>query len=135
MKSRLARGQGSRAAERTSTPRPRISREQQAGPSRDLHVLRAVAYELRSGGVAGTRRRIYSLLMRIARGKVVGSQIIVDGEPLPEGSTVSIWVDDDGFDLEPATFDELAKADASIERGEGLTVEQLMERLRGIRAA
>lgn len=73
--------------------------------------------------------------MRIARGKVVGSQIIVDGEPLPEGSTVSIWVDDDGFELEPATFDELAKADASIERGEGLTVEQLMERLRGIRAA
>lgn len=77
----------------------------------------------------------YSRGMRIARGKVVGTQIVVEGDPLPEGSTVSIWVDEDGFELDPATLDDLAKADASITRGEGLTVEQLMERLRGIRAA
>jgi len=62
--------------------------------------------------------------------------VIVDVEPLPEGSTVSIWVDEDGFELDPATLDDLAKADASIEQGEGLTLEQLIEpTLRGIRAA
>jgi hypothetical protein len=73
--------------------------------------------------------------MRIARGKVVDSKVVVEGDPLPEGSSVSIWVDEDGFEIDPASLDELSKADASIERGEGLTIEQLMERLRGNRAA
>jgi hypothetical protein len=73
--------------------------------------------------------------MRIARGRVVGSQVVVDGEPLPEGSTVTICVDDDGFELDPATLDELTEANATIERGGGVTLEQLMDRLRGIRAA
>lgn len=73
--------------------------------------------------------------MRVARGKVVGNTVVVQGEALPEGAEVTVWVDEDGFDLDRESLDELAAADAAIERGEGLTLDELMERIRRIRAA
>jgi hypothetical protein len=80
--------------------------------------------------------RRYDASMRIARGKVVGKAVVVEGEPLPEGSHVMIWADDeDGFELDDASLDDLAEADASCERGEGISVEQLTERLAGIRSS
>jgi hypothetical protein len=74
--------------------------------------------------------------MKLARGKVVRGAVVLEGEPLPEGATVTVWLDDAGdFELDDASLDALAAADATCERGEGLTVEQLIERLRRVRAA
>lgn len=72
--------------------------------------------------------------MRVARGKVVGKTVILEGEPLPEGSHVTVWAEDSaGFELDDESLDELAAADAACTRGEGLTAEQLFERLRRLR--
>jgi hypothetical protein len=69
-------------------------------------------------------------MSRVAHGRVLAGKIVVDGDPLPEGSQVSVWVEDaDGFELDPESLKELSAADASIAKGEGLTVEQLMQRL------
>lgn len=68
--------------------------------------------------------------MRVARGKVVGNTVILEGEPLPEGSQVTVWTDDvDGFDLDEKSQEELMEADAAIDRGEGITAEELFKRL------
>jgi len=74
--------------------------------------------------------------MRVARGKVVGNTVVIEGEPLPEGTTVTVWAEEaGGFELDENSLDDLAAADAACDRGEGLTVEQLIERLRKARAA
>lgn len=62
--------------------------------------------------------------------------VVLEGEPLPEGAIVNVWTDETGgFDLDPASLDELAAADASCERGEGLSIDQLIDRLKRVRAA
>ena len=74
--------------------------------------------------------------MRVARGKVIGNTVVLDGEPLPEGSAVTVWVDEPGgFELDDASLDDLSAADLACERGEGLTVEELTDCLRRVRAA
>jgi hypothetical protein len=74
--------------------------------------------------------------MRVATGKVVGNTVVVEGDPLPEGSAVTVWVDEPGgFELDDASIDELAEADAACARSEGLTVEELTQRLLKVRAA
>ncbi|MBL8918048.1 MAG: hypothetical protein JNJ54_04235 [Myxococcaceae bacterium] len=77
----------------------------------------------------------YAARMRVARGKVKGSTIVVEGDPLPDGTEVTVWADAVEFELDEASRDLLSAADASIDRGEGLSMEQLLERLRRIRAA
>jgi hypothetical protein len=54
--------------------------------------------------------------MRITKGKVIGGRIVVEGESLKEGSTVTILVPDDGsFTLsdedEAALLESIAEAD------------------------
>lgn len=54
--------------------------------------------------------------MRITTGKVVGGQIVVEGEPLSEGATVTILIPDAGtFTLseedEEALLEAIAEAD------------------------
>ena len=73
--------------------------------------------------------------MRITRGRVVGNTIVVEGEPLPEGTQVTVWAEDsEGFELDQQSLDELSEADATCARGEGLTVEQLTQRLARLQA-
>lgn len=70
--------------------------------------------------------------MKIARGKVVEGKIVVEGETLVEGSTISVLLreDDETFVLTPEEESELLESLAEIERGEYLSGEQLLERLR-----
>lgn len=68
--------------------------------------------------------------MRITKGKVVGGQIIVEGESLSEGSTVTILVSDErsfvlGGEEEAALLEAIAEAD----RGELLDAEDVLKRL------
>ena len=70
--------------------------------------------------------------MKIATGTVVDGKVVVEGESLAEGSTVTVLLrdDDEGFDLTPEEEEKLLESIAAIERGEFISGEQLLERLR-----
>jgi len=70
--------------------------------------------------------------MQLATGTVVGGKVIIDGDLLPEGAVVTILAreTDETFevpaDLEPELLASIAEAD----RGETLSADELIERLR-----
>jgi hypothetical protein len=70
--------------------------------------------------------------MKIATGTVVDGKVVVEGETLAEGSTVTVILRDDeeAFDLTPEEEEELLESIAQIERGEYVSGEQLLKRLR-----
>lgn len=70
--------------------------------------------------------------MRVATGIVVDGKVVVEGESMAEGSSVTVVLRDDeeAFDLTPKEEDELLDSIAQIERGEFASGEQLLERLR-----
>jgi len=91
--------------------------------------------------------------VRFARGKVIDGKVVFDGEPLPEGSAVLVWVDggagavvdEEGIDefgvadeedptadchLDEESQNALLEAADSIARGEYVTPEQLFAKLR-----
>jgi hypothetical protein len=70
--------------------------------------------------------------MKIATGTVIGGKVIVEGEALAEGSTVTILLreNNEAFDLTPEEEEELLESIAAIDRGEFESGEQLLERLR-----
>ena len=70
--------------------------------------------------------------MKVATGIVVDGKVVVEGAALAEGSTVTVVLRDDeeGFELTSEAEKELLESIAQIERGDFLTGEQLLERLR-----
>ncbi len=70
--------------------------------------------------------------MKIATGVVVDGKVVVEGESLAEGSTVTVVLRDDQetFELTPEEENELLDSIAQIERGEFVSGEQLLDRLR-----
>ena len=69
--------------------------------------------------------------MRITRGRVVGGQIVVEGEPLREGSTVTILFQEERtFQLNDADEASLLAAIAEADRGEALGAEDVLSQLR-----
>lgn len=70
--------------------------------------------------------------MKVATGTVVDGKVVVEGEALAEGSTVTVVPREDNETFELASDDEaeLLESIAAIERGEFISGEQLVERLR-----
>ena len=70
--------------------------------------------------------------MKVATGTVVDGKVVVEGEILAEGETVTVLLRDDGetFELTPEEEDEIVESIAAMERGEFISGEQLLERLR-----
>lgn len=70
--------------------------------------------------------------MKIATGTVVDGKVVIEGEALAEGSTVTVLLreDQEAFVLSPEDETELLESIAAIERGESISGEQLLERLR-----
>lgn len=70
--------------------------------------------------------------MRLITGTVVDGKVVVDGETLAEGETVTVLLSENGetFELGPGEEAELLESIASIERGDFVSGEQLLERLR-----
>jgi hypothetical protein len=70
--------------------------------------------------------------MKITTGIVVDGKVVVEGESLAEGSTVTVLLRDneEAFELTPADEEELLDSIAQIEGGEFVSGEQLLERLR-----
>ncbi len=70
--------------------------------------------------------------MKVATGTVVDGKVVVEGETLAEGSTVTVVLreDDETFELSSEDEAALLESIAAIERGEFISGEQLLERLR-----
>jgi hypothetical protein len=71
--------------------------------------------------------------MKVATGKVVGGKVVLEGEPLAEGSVVTVvaWEEDETFQVSPQEEKALLAAITQAEQGEVISWEELRERLRG----
>ena len=69
--------------------------------------------------------------MQVATGTVVNGKIEIEGVSLPEGALVAVVARgaDEAFTLSTADEDELLAAIAEIERGEFVSLDQLLESL------
>lgn len=69
--------------------------------------------------------------MQVATGTVVNGKIVVEGVSLPEGAVVAVVSRgaDESFVLTEAQENELLAAMAEIERGEYVTLEELLQSL------
>jgi hypothetical protein len=72
--------------------------------------------------------------MQLATGTVVGGKIVVEGDPLPEGAVVTILAReaDETFEVPPELEPELQESLAQVARGETISAEEVLERLRRI---
>jgi hypothetical protein len=70
--------------------------------------------------------------MKVATGTVVDGKVVVEGEPLEEGAKVTVVLreNEEYFDLTPEQEAELLASIDEIERGEYITGDELLERLR-----
>jgi hypothetical protein len=70
--------------------------------------------------------------MRVTSGKVVSGQIIVEGEPLPDGAVVTVLARDvdESFELDATAEAELLLSLAEADRGELIPAEVVMRTLR-----
>jgi hypothetical protein len=70
--------------------------------------------------------------MRIASGKVVSGQVIVEGESLPEGSVVTVLAreEDETFQLDASAEAELLESIGQADRGELIPAEEVLRKLR-----
>ena len=70
--------------------------------------------------------------MKIATGTVVDGKVVVEGETLTEGETVTVLLreDEEAFELTREEEEELLESIGEIERGEFVSGEELLERLR-----
>ena len=68
--------------------------------------------------------------MRVASGKVVGGQIIYEGD-FPEGADVTLIADDHevGFEVDAELKAVLLEAIAGCDRGEKISADQLLREL------
>lgn len=70
--------------------------------------------------------------MMITSGRVVAGKIEVDGEPLPEGTVVTVLTReaDETFELDAAAEAELLASLAEADRGETVPAEEVLRALR-----
>jgi len=70
--------------------------------------------------------------MQVITGTVVDGKVVVEGLSLPEGTVVTVFARDDEslVKLSPAEEAELLKALDEADREEGISAEELYDRLR-----
>lgn len=70
--------------------------------------------------------------MKVATGRIVEGKVVLEGEPLAEGSVVTVVAseDDEIFDVSPEDERALLAAIAQAERGQVVSWEELREQLR-----
>ena len=72
--------------------------------------------------------------MQLATGTVINGKIIVEGEPLPEGMVVTILAREaqEAFEVPPELEAELLDSIAEADRGDTISADELLQRLRRI---
>ena len=70
--------------------------------------------------------------MKHAIGTVVGGNVVLEGQPFPEGMVVTVLAKESGDTFElPADLEaELIESLAEADRGETISADELLERLR-----
>ena len=70
--------------------------------------------------------------MKVSTGRVVGGKVILEGEPLAEGSVVTVVAreDDETFEVSPEEEGALLAAIAQADRGQVVSWDELREQLR-----
>jgi hypothetical protein len=70
--------------------------------------------------------------MKVATGRVVGGKIVLEGEPLAEGSVVTVVAreENETFEVSPEEERALLEAIAQADRGQVVSWEELREQLR-----
>jgi hypothetical protein len=70
--------------------------------------------------------------MRVTSGKVVSGQIVVEGQPLPDGSVVTILARDvdENFELDSTAEAELLLSLAEADRGDLIPAEVVLQTFR-----
>jgi hypothetical protein len=96
-----------------------------------MRSRRGVKLKCYKSGDDASRIDEYHCPMQVATGTVVNGKIELEGVSLPEGTVVTVVARgaDEPFALSPEDEDELLAAMSEIERGEYVTVEQLLESL------
>lgn len=89
--------------------------------------MSAFGVTMRTACYEGNIRR-----MKVATGTVIDGKVVIEGETLAEGSTVTVVLreGDETFELTAEEEMELLASIAEIERGEFTSGEGLLERLR-----
>ena len=113
-----------RTADRRRSPAT-LTQIQEAPRQTPSSVPRRLPFDLG----AGIR---YDTNMEVVTGKVVAGRVVIEGEPLEEGSTVTVLAPerDEAFVLDADAEAALLAAIAEADRGETITDGQLMDRLR-----
>ena len=72
--------------------------------------------------------------MQLATGTVVGGKIVIEGDPLPDGTMVTILAreSDETFFVPSELEAELIESIAEAERGHFISADELLQRLRRI---
>ena len=72
--------------------------------------------------------------MQLDTGTVIGGKVVFEGEPLAEGAVVTILAREAGetFEVPPELEAELLASIAEADRGDTITADALVERLRRI---
>lgn len=70
--------------------------------------------------------------MKVASGKVIGGKVVVEGDALSEGATVTVLTrdDDETFEVSPEQEAALLAAIAEADRGDFVSSDQLLASLR-----
>jgi hypothetical protein len=70
--------------------------------------------------------------VRISNGRVVSGQVVLEGEPLPDGALVTVLSreGDETFELDAAAEAEMLESLAEADRGELIPAEEVLRRLR-----
>jgi hypothetical protein len=70
--------------------------------------------------------------MRVTSGKVVSGRIVIEGEPLPDGSIVTVLARDadESFELDATSEAELLLSLAEADRGELIPAEKVLRTFR-----
>lgn len=70
--------------------------------------------------------------MQLTTGAVVGGKLVVEGDPLPEGTVVTILTreTDEPFAVPPELEAELLESTAEADRGDTIPADKLLSRLR-----
>jgi hypothetical protein len=115
-----------------SAPNKPVNRTRACRP-RGAHVRAARAgYRRRSAAQAVRGAEVQDSKMKVATGRVVGGKVIVEGEPLTEGSVVTVVAreDDETFEVTPEEERALLEAIAQADRGQLISWDELREQLR-----
>jgi len=80
-----------------------------------------------------TRRSMINAV-QVATGIVVDGKVVVEGDPLPDGTVVTIIARDaeETFEVPPELEAELLESIAQADRGETISADEVIERLRRI---